>query len=429
MLKAERARSEAAGMSDAGLAPTSESLAAIAAALRQTTEALAAELGKPGTPTPAWSSFEWRIATAAVAIHGAGGLLAGAARWHGPPGWHAFLGQQRTAIEAHVARGRALLAQIDDRARAAGLRLRVLKGGALYAQGLYAPGERPMADIDLLTSEADLAACGGLLAQLGYRPGWTTWKHVVFESAAQRAPDARALGEQPGHPVKVELHTTLREVLPVRAVDLSALAQLDGVSAGVSGYPSAPLQVLHVLLHAAGSMIHRGLRLVHLTDIARLVRPLGAAGWDDLFRTAAATRDPSLWWAYPPLSLANRYFHCVPAEILARLERATPGALRQAVHKATLTDVSLSALWIQAFPGIEWSRSLRERAGYALRRVVPSRETRALRSTFAEIAPPVLGGRWSQTSQWRRIVRFALSRQPRQETLQPVHAALAADWG
>ena len=400
-------------------------LSAVATALRATTEALAHAVGGDATLAPDWSPFEWRIALASAALHGASGLLAGTPRWQAPQLWTDFLTQQRAAIAAHVSRGQELLGQIDAAARRTGLPLMALKGSALYAAGLYASGERPMADLDLLVAEVDTEACARLLTALGYERAWTTWKHTVFESRAQIASDPRALGEGAGHPLKVEVHTTLREVLPVRAVDLTALARCPPPAPGISTYPSDELRLLHVLLHAAGAMIHRGLRLVHLVDIARLVRPLTPPDWERLFATVKDTADPSLWWTYPPLQLANRYFDCVPAEILARLERACPWPLRRAYRRRRLTDVSLSALWISAFPGIEWSHSPMEMATYAARRLVPSRETRGLRATFANAIPEVHGGSWSQTSQAQRMLRWLLQRQPRQETLQPVRAALA----
>jgi hypothetical protein len=86
--------------------------------------------------------------------------------------------------------------------------------------------------------------------------------------------------------------------------------------------------------------------------------------------------------------------------------------------------VSLSYLWVSAFPGIEWSRSLREAGQYALARLLPSAETRALRRSYAAAQPLVSGGTWAQTSQTHRIARYLLSRPARQETIQPVLRAL-----
>jgi hypothetical protein len=48
----------------------------------------------------------------------------------------------------------------------------------------------------------------------------------------------------------------------------------------------------------------------------------------------------------------------------------------------------------------------------------------AQRRAFAESQPLVSGGEWAYTSQGRRIVRWLLARQPRRQSLQPVHAAL-----
>ena len=56
-----------------------------------------------------------------------------------------------------------------------------LKGAALHAHKIYAPGERPMADLDLLVAESDTARAAQLLTELGFHPGHLTWKHQAFE--------------------------------------------------------------------------------------------------------------------------------------------------------------------------------------------------------------------------------------------------------
>jgi hypothetical protein len=67
---------------------------------------------------------------------------------------------------------------------------------------------------------------------------------------------------------------------------------------------------------------------------------------------------------------------------------------------------------------------MREMSAYAAERVRPSAATMAQRRAFAESQPLVSGGEWAYTSQGRRIVRWLLARQPRRQSLQPVHAAL-----
>ena len=183
--------------------------------------------------------------------------------------------------------------------------------------------------------------------------------------------------------------------------------------------------LLHILLHASGTLLGRTARLLHLHDIARLTATMGPADWDELFRQAQGSSDPQLWWAYPPLLLSDRYFGCVPRAVLERLARACHWQLRRAYRRRTFSDVSLSYLWVSAFPGIEWSRSLGEAAAYAAVRVRPARETLALRRAFAESQPFVSGGAWAHTSQARRIVRWLLARQPRQESLHSVRVSLA----
>ena len=154
-------------------------------------------------------------------------------------------------------------------------------------------------------------------------------------------------------------------------------------------------------------MITRAVRLLHLHDIARLTQGMSAADWDDVLRQGADTADPSLWWAYPPLALVNRYYGCVPQRILQRLAAGCHWPVRRAYSRRTLSDVSLSYLWVSAFPGIEWSRSAREMSAYAVERLRPSAETRALREAFAQSQPLVSGGEWAHTSQGRRMRALA----------------------
>jgi hypothetical protein len=61
-----------------------------------------------------------------------------------------------------------------------------------------------------------------------------------------------------------------------------------------------------------------------------------------------------------------------------------------------------------------------------LQRLRPDAATLELRKELALSQPLISGGQWAQTSQRRRMLLWLLSRQPRQEALQPVQAALAA---
>jgi hypothetical protein len=367
--------------------------------------------------------MQWRTARAVSAIHGVSGLLAGTLRWQGPPGWRELLEQQRQFTRQRQPRIQELLHTLHAQARERGVAVMALKGVSLHARGVYLPGERPMADIDLLVEAAQVEQASALILDLGFVAGPVTWKHRAFEP---READARvgSFGESSHNPLKVELHTRLRELLPLRPVDVSAAAFAAPLMPGVNDYPSAAALLLHLLLHAAGALTGRTARLLHLQDMARLVRRMGPPEWQELFAQAQTTSDPTLWWAFPVLALTDRYFHCVPQPVLARLAAACHWLLRSTYRHRRLADVSLSYLWISAFPGIEWSRSPGELFSYAGTRVRPSAETLRLREEFARSQPLVSGGEWAYTSQARRVARWLLARQPRQETLQPLRVSL-----
>ena len=60
------------------------------------------------------------------------------------------------------------------------------------------------------------------------------------------------------------------------------------------------------------------------------------------------------WWALPTLALAEHYYGAfVPTAAMDAppLQHAAP---RRAARRQRLSDVSLSRLWVDAFPGIEW---------------------------------------------------------------------------
>jgi hypothetical protein len=402
-------------------------LRAVQRMLRETTEVLARELVEPGARAPSWSASEWAVARAAAVMHGLPGLLGERLRWRGPGDWGDFLGAQRAQIVARLARIQALLAAIDAGARAEGISLIALKGAALHARGIYRVGERPMADIDLLVAPAQEAQAGRLIERLGYHEACVTWKHREFHPLhGQR--HAASFGEDADNPLRIELHAGIRELLPRRPVDISPLVLPQRLPPGVNDYASTGALLLHIVLHAAGAMLNHTLRFLHLHDIARVVQRMTPKDWSDTLAAAADGPDPSLWWAFPPLVLAHRYHGGVPEEVLARTAAGCSPLLRRLARRRLVSDVSLSYLWISAFPGIEWSRSLSEAAAYARSRVLPSPETRALRRSYAAAQPLVSGGDWAQASQARRIVRYLTSRHVRQETVQPVLRALER-WG
>jgi len=390
--------------------------------LQRTTERLASELGRPTSVAPDWSATEWAVARAVVAIHGVSALLADALRWQGPAGWAQFLAEQKAHTARRFLRIQQLLQLLDNRAHDAGIALVPLKGAALHASGIYTAGERPMADVDLLVRKADSQRARQTLEGLGFRETYRTRKHLVFEQPGSQVP--APLGEHASNGIRIELHCEIREWLPLHAVDVSELVFPRRPRPGLNTYPSKAALLIHLLLHAAGAMSFRELRLLQLHDVARLSRCMVDEDWEEVLHATARTSDGSLWWAFPPLALAARYYACVPDRVLAHARSCCHWPLQRVYRRRTLSEASLSHLWVSALPGITWSRSLRETLAYVATRVAPSAETLHQRKAFATLQPRVSGGSWAQLSQGRRVLRWMMARQPRHETLQPVRAAL-----
>jgi Uncharacterised nucleotidyltransferase len=401
--------------------PDIPALAVIEAALRKTTETLASELAQPTQVAPDWSVFEWLIARAVAAMHGVAPLLSRALRWEGPAGWREFLRDQRAHTAARHGRIEALLRLIDDRARSAGIGVVALKGAALHAMDIYGAGDRPMGDIDLLVRGADVERTLRLLESLGFEEAYSTWKHrVLIPKAPQRL--ARSLGEHADNFLKIELHERITEALPIKIEDVTERV-FPRLRAGLNGYPSQASLMIHLLLHAAGTMVMHELRLLHLHDIARLSCRTTEAEWDEVLRYSAA--DGGYWWALPPLLLTARYYSpAIPARVLIALEAECPRLLGMLVRRRTLSDVSLSNLRIEAFPGIEWCRSGGMALRYVIGRVVPSKETLAMRAQLATTQLNASASPWPHLSQGRRLLRWLTSPQARPETMYPVQMAL-----
>lgn len=399
-------------------------LAKVAAALFETTEILARELNAPTDQSPPWSDFEWCIAQAVAAMQGVSSLLSADLRWKGPESWRRFLEEQRDNVSARHAKIARLLDEIDSRARSEGIALVALKGAELHRRGIYRPGERPMADVDLLAREMDVNATTRLLKDCGYALTFTTSRHHLFESALTGFPKVARFGEHVDTPIKIELHTRIQERLPVSETDITQFVFTSGAHAGLNGYPSYASLMMHLLLHAAENIRAHGLRLIQLHDIARLATRFGASDWEELLRSRPS--DQGLWWAVAPLALTVRYCRAaVPPYVIARISEECPWLLRWVSHRQRLGEVSWSNLRVYAFPGIEWSRTPFEALRYMINRIWPSRQTRLELKRYSEHHPGAAGVPWYGISQGARMLRWAFSRPPRVQALLPVRAALA----
>jgi len=385
--------------------------------LRKITERLAGELAQPTSVAPDWSSIEWRLARAVAAIHCISPLLSDSLRWAGPTEWTAFLAGQKAHVTARHGRIMALLNQIGAGCREAGIATVGLKGAALHSMGFYRAGERPMADVDLLVQPDDTTRTGQVLQSLGFSESFANWKHGVF--VPEVCDVHSGFGEHAENYLKIELHTRIAEKLPLRITDVTDAIYPRTPHPGLNAYPSMAALMTHLLIHAAGAMAYCASRIMNLHDIALVSARMADSDWDELVRGRP-------WWALPPLQLTARYYpEAVPQDVLAALARHCPWTLRRLVRHHRVSDVSLSYPWVQAFPGIGWSRSLAEIVDYIGGRIWPDNESRRVQHYRAETDFASANTRWGRLSHGRRVMRWITSRPLRVDTLNAVRMALA----
>ena len=399
-------------------------LGRVAAVLRDITEVLAREIAAPTDQAPHWDEFEWGIARAVAAMQGMSSILAARLQWRGPRDWQRFLEEQRQHVAGRHQRIAQLLASIDEKARAEGVALVALKGAALHARGVYQAGARPMADIDFLACDADTEVITRLLASCDYDLTLTTWRNLLFESRLRRVANAGDFGENRDNPVKIELHTRIRERLPVDETDITPFLFPRAAHSGINDYPSDASLMMHLLLHAAGNMRAHALRLIQLHDIALLAGRFGSADWEELL--AARPNGRGLWWAVPPLLLTARYYPAaIPADVIGRIRKNCHWLLDRVASRQLLADVSWSNIAVHALPGIEWSRTPLEALRFAISRVWPNRNERVELKHFAAHHPGASQVPWYGISQGARILRWLFSTPPRVQTVLCIQAALA----
>jgi putative nucleotidyltransferase-like protein len=398
------------------------SLAKVATALRQVTETLAHEVTVPTETPPAWDDFEWRIARAVASMQGISSLLGAGLRWQRPHSWRRFLESQRNHTAGRHRRIERLLEKIDSQARQAGIALVALKGAALHANGIYQPGDRPMADIDLLAQPADVKAVTSLLERCEYENTFSSWRDQLFEPRVKR--QSVAFGEHVDNPIKIELHTRIRERLPVNETEITAFLLPRAASPGINSYQSPAFLMMHLLLHAAGNMRARALRMIQLHDIAKLAERFVSGDWEELLTTRP--NGQALWWAMPPLMLTARYYAgAIPAFVFVRLQTECPWLLSRITRAQLVADVSWSNIKVHALPGIEWSQSPREALVFVVRRILPSRDARLELRRFSAYHSGGSEIPWYGISQAARVLRWVFSRPSRVQTLLTVRAALS----
>lgn len=392
-----------------------------ASALYDTTERLAKEIAAPDDLPPSWNDLSWAVAQAAAAIQGISALLSSRLKWRGPTSWESFLENQRRHSVLREKKIEALLDQIDAVLSDAKLGAIALKGSSLKKLALYNAGERPMSDIDLLVRPSQLDRVELALGELGYRPGFRIQRHIEFVPPGRY--DTHSFGEHEDNAIPIEVHTIVRETLPIKIVDITESIWPSRPRVGLGQYSSNASLMLHILLHAAAGIRQRAVRQIQLHDIAVLARELDADDW--LWITSTLDHGESRWWLYPPLAVTNRYFpRSIPASVLAETRQMCPVLLRTVSDRHEISNVSYSNPRIPAFPGLSWSATPIEALQFMSARVFPSRfainelhEATGSNSRLLQLP-------WYGISHSQRILRWVTGRAPRVQTMLSVHEAL-----
>jgi hypothetical protein len=302
---------------------------------------VATATGATAVPPSDWADDDWRYARVIAHIHGIAPLLhAQGAGVLGDSRWCDFLGAQHALNTQRNLRIRELSTRILRHAFELRAPVVPLKGVALLARLYDDIGLRPMADVDLFTTETHASVIEGCLIAAGLCMLEGGNRHRTFASPPNQIVDF--FGEHPDNPIKVELHTQLAEHLPRELCDLTPIfARFCGPDAVADALPAPdPLDhVLHALLHGSYHMMSRSLRFVGLRELHLLLVALVPGDWEALLRTLA--RIDGLWWAHPPLMLVQRYFPGdVPGDVLATTARSAPARLRDAMIKTSIASVS-----------------------------------------------------------------------------------------
>ena len=209
-----------------------------------------------------------------------------------PEGFVATVRREAAHIAARAVRLDAELRRIGAAARAAGLTLAPLKGTFLRSERYESSALRPSADLDLLADPEDVAAWRAVLHACGYTDERVGARHVSFSRPDQQPVEAD--GDHPDHPCPVELHTAISARVFGRVIDVTDDYRRDLRDGTLLGMPARvpgdAALALHLVLHAAESMLDRGLRLAQVIDLGVL---------DDAEATCEAVRRrlPDAAWA------------------------------------------------------------------------------------------------------------------------------------
>lgn len=260
------------------------------------------------------------------------------------------------------------------------------KGAALAPLYYSDPLQRPLADLDILVHEKDMARIVHILKNLGYRYYSRSAEDQVYLRGERQsniwAPDNV-------HPV--ELHFTLREEYAGIGYNLAdemwrQSEQRPYWRDHTARIPNSPALLHHVCAHATSDWLIRRGRLMQIDDIHCISQQMTAHDWQQ-FDVAISARGAR--FVYPALGFALKYSDLpIPQTILTRLRHHCPPALIAWIERTELADASESNPLNRSGIGFDLARRL------ALSRADEVRFW--LRSFFPR--------RWNLTKRYPRLV-------------------------
>ncbi|MBI4503412.1 MAG: nucleotidyltransferase family protein [Gemmatimonadetes bacterium] len=220
-------------------------------------------------------------------------------------------------LAEHLAHGRKRADQMTGRlARVVralaerGIVPTVLKGTYTARRYFPEPGSRPVADIDLLVSDAEFQAAGEVLRSLGLQSLATHALPQREEWGPTQDPPVHSVDlAHADSPWAVDLHRSLDRtyfrglVAGFGTPDPAWLERWDS-GAGWVTVPTQPLLAAHLAVHAAADFPNMSLiRLVELILVLRADLTSGRLAWAAVSRLLKETGN--LRFAYPALALAG----------------------------------------------------------------------------------------------------------------------------
>jgi Uncharacterised nucleotidyltransferase len=292
--------------------------------------------------------------------------------------WREVLAEQYVFTQQRNQRLLAHTTRILDLANRAQVTLMPLKGMDVLTQVYADIGLRSTSDIDLLVQPAELERATHVIEQAGFECSAHIKRHAIFALPNSRV--VSKFGEHPDNPIKVELHTSVKNTMPLESCDLTDLLWRETrteVRPGMpdATYPSRAGLMVYEMLHAANHAMIRSLRFPSLYDMKLLAERLSPAEWQAI--TSLFTASEHFWWAYVPLSLVTRYFGptSLPTEVLALARNLATPTLRRLGESLGLSQFSVCDLRPSVLRHrLAFARNLSETTRYLRTQVLPTRD-------------------------------------------------------